>query len=250
MEEQEVKPLHQLRALMNHELQTLLFYEIIPYMVAAAVACIAVVTVTMIAEHDHRSLFSLLGILGVVFHGMAGHFYTTQSLTKFNPYGGFFVVVWTWLLWSATGCVDRGDFNLSSNKIIFHGLAESDIALFFSGLFSEVFLLTSLETSVQTIFPLALATFFSIAPYENTDSELLRIQVFLVFATRYFMVYQVRRSVHGREHTLAIDYTVALSGFWILASRNFILVLLGVAVSFSCQLFSVAFIENTERKKK
>ena len=250
MESHQLGTDYPLRQLCSRDIQIQLFYEVVPFLVASSMACTAVVIMTTIAEHSPSHLFPLLSLLGILFHSIVSHFYTSNSSVGVNPYGGFLVVIWIWLFWSTTSCFERGFFQLSTTNIVFRGLTESDIALAVCCIFSELFLLSSPEVSVQTVLPLVVSAFFSIAPIPSSeDSELLRIEVFLVFATRYFIVYQVRRFFLKGESSFLNDYIVALSGFWILLSRNFLAILLGVAVSLTCLLFATTFFDTPDKKK-
>lgn len=236
-----------LAQLISKDLQAQILHEVLPFFIAASISCLCVVVDAVITEHSPEYTFILLGSVGLFFHFFAVHFYTSQN-SHINPYGGFLLVIWMWLLWGNTGCVNR-PYKLSSEVFYFSNLADSDVWVALTCILSEIFLLFAPEITAQMTFAINFGTFFFVAPFTGVESEMLQIQMFLVYITRYFIVYQVRRFVLGRERSFITDYAVAVSGFWILISRNFVAILVGVVVSISCQLLTITLLEPAEKKK-
>lgn len=236
-----------LAQLISKDLQSQILHEVLPFFIAAAISCLCVVVDAVVTEHSPAYTFVLLGAVGMFFHFFAVHFYTSQN-SHINPYGGFLLVIWMWLLWGNTGCISR-PYKHSSQILFFSNLADSDVWVGFTCILSELFLLASPEITAQMAFAINFVTFFFVSPYTGTESEMLQIQMFLVYITRYFIVYQVRRFVLGRERSFVTDYAVAVSGFWILVSRNFVAILVGIVVCISCQLLTITLLEPAEKKK-
>lgn len=236
-----------LSQLIGKELQSQIIHEVLPFFITGSISCLCVVADAIVTEHSSEHLFLLLCVIGLFFHLFAVHFYTSPT-SRINPYGGFFLVVWMWLLWGNTGCFGRS-FELQQERVYFSALSSSDIWIVFTCVVSELFMLFSPEITAQLAFSVNFASFFFVKPYTGEQSEFLQIQMFLVYITRYFIVYQVRRFALGRERSFVTDYAVAVSGFWILLSRNFVAILIGIVVTISCQLLAITLLEPAEKKK-
>lgn len=236
-----------LSQIISKDLQSQILHEVLPFFITGSISCLCVVMDAVVTEHSPEHILLLLGAVGLFFHFYAVHFYTSQT-SNINPYGGFLMVVFMWLLWGNTGCFQRS-FQLDQARTYFSSLSISDVWIGFTCILSELFMLFPPEITAQLAFSVNFATFFFVAPYTNAQSEMLQIQMFLVYITRYFIVYQVRRFVLGRERSFITDYAVAISGVWILMSRNFIAILIGIVVSISCQLLVITLLEPAEKKK-
>lgn len=230
------------------QLQTQVFHEILPFFISASVSTLFVVADAVITEHLPSHAFFLVGIAGMIFHFFSAHFYTTTSSAQLNPYGGFLVVVWIWLLWGSTSCIPR-PYALSTEPVIFNKLSESDLWVAFTCVASEVILLLPQDSALHLLFALNWQSFFFIVPYTDVLSEMLQIQVFLVFLTRYFLVYQVRRFILAKERSFLTDYIIGISGVWVLFSRNFIAILVGIVVCMSIQLLAITLLQPGDKKK-
>jgi hypothetical protein len=225
--------------------QRVVLYDELMLFIALAISCIAVVVSNELTEHPSMN-FGLLGITGLAFHIFAYYGYTSKE-PRLNPYGAFLFTIWFWLLWNSTKCL-RGDYELRTEKVFLKILSEADVWVFVACLFSETITVFASNQGSLVLFAINWSVFFSVPPPENSNLEMLKIQLFLVYITRYLVIHHVKRFFLPNYKELMTDYTTALSGFWILMSGNFLVVVSGILVCVVCQAVTLTISEFTEKK--
>jgi hypothetical protein len=224
----------------------ILLYDELMLFVAVAISCLAVVLSSELSDHPSYS-FSLLGVVGLTFQIFASYCYSSKQ-PKLNPFGFLLAVIWFWLLWDISACL-RNTLELHKEKVVFNLFSEADVWIFVSCLLSEVISVFASAQGNLILFAVNWSTFFAVHPPISAGPEIIKIQVFLVYVTRYLILHHVRRFFLPGYREFFTDYTLAISGFWILISENFLVIVSGILVCVVCQLIPLTMSELIDKKK-